>query len=269
MSTGLAIADLAKAICPPRSHQRVMALLRAYCDASFSDPRIGAGWTAVAGYVGTDAMWTAVEAQWAENKKLWEIEEFSVAALMAGEVPGIGFTRAELCVGSFGKILMGAGVEGVAAAINDADFDAVYKSERFPTKYHMCVSMLFHAIDMHVSLEFKGDSVAVILDTDGAPDGALHALCEEWKIESKVIAAIAFATRAKYPLLECADLCAGMERTAQLAGGRPESLNHGKWYSIAHAHRHKSVFWSLEDQKRVDAVLEERERRRRQREGEG
>ena len=71
-----------------------MALLQAYCDASFTDPRIGAGWTAVAGYVGTDEMWSDVQKQWAENKKLWGLTEFSVAEILAGQVPGIGFTKA-------------------------------------------------------------------------------------------------------------------------------------------------------------------------------
>jgi len=219
--------------------------------------------------VGTDEMWAAVEKQWAENKKLWGLAEFSVAEIIAGKVAGIGNTNAELCVGSFGKIIMESKLEGVSAAIKDADFDQAYKSDRFPTKYHMCMSMLFHIIDEHVRLHFVGDQVAIVLDPDGNEDDAVRALCDEWKKEAPTIASIAFGRRSQYPAIECADLCAGSERFAQNAGGRTQVFHDNKWFSTAHAHNHRAIFWSFEDEKRVQQALDERERRRRQREGEG
>ena len=67
----------------------------------------------------------------------------------------------------------GSSLQGVSAAIKDADWEQAYKNERFPTKYHLCVSMLFHIIDEHMRLEFKGDHVAIVLDPDGNEDDAI------------------------------------------------------------------------------------------------
>lgn len=231
-----------------------MALLRAYCDASFTDASRPPGWTSVAGYIGTEPMWSGVEKQWAENKELWKLQEFSIAKILAGET-SVGFTNAELCVRYFGKIIGKSGLEGISASINDADWECTYKSDRFPTKYHSCLSLLFHVIDMHASLEFRGDAVAIVLDTDGTPDDALDALCNEWRRESKVIASIEFGRRSHYPLLECADLCAGTERHAQKAGGWAKIGREPKWYAVSHAHRHRGAFWSLEGQKLVEDAL--------------
>ena len=263
------IADLAEVICPPGSKWRVMALLRAYCDASFTDANRSPGWTAVAGYVGTDAAWAGVEKQWAEYKDLWKLSEFSVSNILAGKT-SVGRENAELCVRSFGKIIGNSSLEGVSAAINDADWECTYKSDRFPTKYHSCLSLLFHVIDEFVRLEFRGDDVAVVLDTDGAPGDALDALCKEWRRESKVIASITFGRRACYPLLECADLCAGTERHTQIAGGWATIIREPKWYAIAHAKRHRGAVWSLEHQKlNEEAHRKRQERLRRLRDGEG
>jgi hypothetical protein len=270
MSRHLSISDLAKVICPTGS-RRIMALLRAYCDASFTDPTKVAAprWTAIAGYVGTDDVWQVIEKQWAEKKDLWGIDEFSVAKILAGR-SAVGLSDAETCVRSFGKIISDSTLEGVSAAVHDADWEATYKGERFPHKYHGCVSMLFHIIDQHVGLEFKGDSVAVFLDTDHAPDKALNALVQEWQRESAVIASITFGRRRQYPLLECADLCAGTERKMQLEGGWHHARDKDVWFTTSRAHRHRGAFWSLEIQRRNEEMFRRlEEEQRRQRDGEG
>lgn len=231
-----------------------MALLRAYCDASFTDAKRSPGWTAIGGYVGTDDAWATVERQWHENKQLWNLSEFSIAQILAGRT-SVGLTNAELCVRSFGKIIGGSSLEGISSAINDDDWERTHKSDRFPTKYHACLSLLFHVLDEHVRLEFKGDSVAVVLDRDQWPDDALLALHQQWQRESSVIASITHGLRTAYPLLECADLCAGTERNAQIAGGWAEVMREPKWYAISHAHRHRSAFWSLEAQNRIENAL--------------
>jgi hypothetical protein len=240
-----------------------MALLRAYCDASFTDPNKvpGPGWTAIAGYIGTEEVWQDVERQWAEKKELWGLEEFSFAKIRAGRSP-VGLTHADQCIESFGSIIGDSTLEGVSAAINDADWEATYKSDRFPHKYHGCVSMLFHIIDEHVRLDFKGDLVAIVLDTDRAPDEALHALIKEWQHESNVIASVTFGRRRQYPLLECADLCAGRERLTQLAGGWGPGLREGFKFAVSHAKKHRGAFWSLESQRQLEEQLAKRERER-------
>ena len=264
MNGHLPIAELTRVIHPRGSTRRIMALLQAYCDASFTDANRSPGWTAIAGYVGTEEAWSDVEKLWLENKKLWSLEEFSIAKIMAGRT-AVASSDAEMCVESFGKIINDSTLEGVSAAINDADWEATYKSDRFPHKYHGCVSMLFHVIDQHVRLEFKGDAVAVILDTDHAPDDALDAIHRDWRRESDVIASITFARRRQYPVLECADLCAGRERLTQLAGGWERGLRENFKFAVSHAKRHRGAFWSLESQKRLEEKLAKREERRRRR----
>jgi hypothetical protein len=241
-----------------------MALLRAYCDASFTDANRPPGWTAIGGYVGTDETWSAVEKEWSTYETLWKLPEFSVAKILAGET-SVGFTDAELCIRSFGKIIGKSRLEGVSAAIKDEDWEIAYKSDRFPNNYHSCVSMLFHILDKHVSLEFRGDSVAVLLDTDHAPDEALDALCKEWRRESKVIASITFGRRMHYPMLECADLCAGTQRHAEIAGGWEKVVHGSEWFAVSHAHRHRGAVWSFEHQKKVEEALRAREERQRKR----
>ena len=157
---------------------------------------------------------------------------------------------AETCVKSFGRIINQSSLQGISAALNDADWEATHKSERFPDKYHACVSMLFNVLDEHVGLEFPGDIVEVILDTDRAPDDALNALLKEWGTESPIIASIAFGRRSQFPVLECADLCAGTERTSQIAGGWFGGNLKNSWNQISHAKSHRSSFWSLETARR-------------------
>jgi hypothetical protein len=269
MSRHLSIADLARIICPRGAKHRVMTLLRAYCDASFTDANRLPGWTAIAGYVGTEETWTEVEGHWAEKKKFWGLDEFSVAKILAGRT-AVGFADAERCVRSFGSIIRESDLEGVSAAINDQHWASQPRSERFPNKYHTCLSMLFHILDEHMRLQFQGDMVAIFLDTDHAPDAALESLCKEWRTESKVIATVTFGRRSQFPVLECADLCAGTERKAQLAGGWPKTVRGDEWYSTSFAKRHRGTFWSAETEKQIEEALKQiEERKRRQREVEG
>lgn len=156
-------------------------------------------------------------------------------------MPKIGREKAELCIKSFGGIVTESTLEGVSAALKDNDWEATYKSDRFPTKCHACLSMLFHIIDQHVRLEFRGDQVAIVLDTDQWPDEAWLALHEEWQSESEVIASVTHGLRSAYPLLECADLCAGTERKAQIFGGWVAVAPEQQWYSVSHAHRHRGI----------------------------
>ena len=262
------VSELAGVVCPPNSKHRLMALLRAYCDASFTHADNAAGWTSVAGYVGTEDQWRDVEREWTDLKRQWNLQEFSVANILAGRTH-VGRTNAELCVRSFGKIIGASGLQGVSACINDADWEATYKSPRFPTKYHSCLSLLFHVLDQHIGLEYQGDQVAVICDTDQKNGDALAALCDAWRQESHVIASITFGRRLSYPMIECADLCAGSVRIAQMAGGFAQVVRESKWYSTSAAHKHRGAVWSLESQKQIEEAEMRRKERLEQRKKEG
>jgi hypothetical protein len=48
-----------------------MVLLRAYFDASFTQP---SGITSIGGFVGTEGAWLSVEKLWIENLQMWGMQ---------------------------------------------------------------------------------------------------------------------------------------------------------------------------------------------------
>jgi hypothetical protein len=113
------------------------------------------------------------------------------------------------------------------------------------------------------------DPIALVFDTDVEPDGAMWAICEEFRNSNEQIASLTFGRRSQHPMLECADLCAGSNRYSWLAGGPMRGPF--EWFHASHAKRHVGTFWSLEQQQKMDEALAKRKEheRRRERDGEG
>ena len=176
MTRHLSIAELARVVHPRGSKHRVMALLKAYFDASFTEPD---GVSAIGGYVGSEQQWTSVETAWLENLGVWGLDEFHLSPLLAGETH-LGREKGELCALSFAHIIGKSQLHAVGASLRDEDWDAAPKSaafnEHLPHRYHGCLDMVLAILDQHMSLEFPGECVAIIADGDTADEAAAKAL---------------------------------------------------------------------------------------------
>src|ERR1700686_2511966 len=107
MSRHIPIAELARVIHPRGSARRVMALLKAYFDASFTDVDKPTRITAIGGYIGPESASEYVEQPWLANREMWGLSEFSLAKILAGRT-AVKQTDARLCVESFSKIIFEA-----------------------------------------------------------------------------------------------------------------------------------------------------------------
>ena len=95
-------------------------MLRAYFDASFSEPP---GVTSIAGYIGSEQQWANVEDVWAENLDLWGLENFHLAELPRW----IGHENADLCALSFLRAIEPLNLRSIDAALVDVDWDQMDK----------------------------------------------------------------------------------------------------------------------------------------------
>jgi hypothetical protein len=265
MTWHLSIAELARVIHPRGSKHRVMALLKAYFDASFTEP---SGITAIGGYVGSEQEWKRVEERWLENLDLWGLEEFHLAPLLAGATH-LGRANGELCALSFARIIHKSDLHGIGASLRDEDWESAPKNDAFiarmPNKYHSCLDMVLAILDQHMSLELPGELVAIIADSDTTDEAASKALFERRKAltEGRFVS-FTFSSKARFPVLQCADLYAGEERKAWLkakAWAHPEM---GQLYNLAQGRRASGTHWSAEVQRKIGELIEERKRRPRE-----
>lgn len=235
-----------------------MRLLRGFFDASKRGAPAADKWTAIGGYIGNDQVWGDVALEWADAKALWNLDEFSLAAITAGEVIGVGHTMSDLCVGYFANILRKSELIGVCVAVKDEDWRTRHMGATFPTPYHLCLSMLFTDIDLLAKCGQSDCSFSVILDTDQQEDDAMRKLVEHWTKANVRFQPPEFALRDRYPSIECADLCAGAGRLFFASGGwsRVGIDEHSRLWSSS-ANQGRGSFWSLDAER-----LAERARQR-------
>jgi hypothetical protein len=263
MKQHLSISALARAIHPASSRHRAMAILKAYFDASFTDPiRRPRGVTAIGGYVGSEGSWLEVVKKWLANLEIWRLEEFSVSAITNGRT-SVPTAQAVPCIESFGKIIRDSDLAGVSAAISDQDWaqtvSDISHPKNFAKRYRSCVYMLFSVLKQEADLEFPGDSVAVLMDRDVYEDEQLTALMDECRNGSEKLT-IAFGAGSQHRMIEAADLCAGAERLSWLSGGPFVAQANKKieWFHLSYAKRHRSAYWDHEQQRKVEEALSKR-----------
>jgi hypothetical protein len=237
-----------------------MALLHAYGDASFTEAPGRAPVTAIGCYVGTEEAWTAVEKAWLENLALWGLKEFHLAPLLAGQC---SVSDPLLCALTFARIIEKSSLHGLHAARRDdapvTKFDA----------YNAAFDRLLGVLAEHMSAEFPGDAVAIVMDKD-APEDAARALFERRRqaIPSQFVS-LTFSTREAFRLLECADLLAGEHRKAWLnrkPGHPPET---SALIGFAGGVRGRGAFWSPETEREIAAMLDRLRKEKEARDGEG
>lgn len=257
MNAFVSVAELARALHPQGSKHRVMALLRAYFDMSQTQP---VGIMAIGGYVGSEAAWIEVERQWRANLDLWGLDEFHLSVIQAGKSV-VGYSDADACVRSFSRIMGKSELESIGAAFREDDWNQVIKSPedlaRFPKPYYFCLDLLFHILSQHMTLQFADDSVAAVFDSDVKPDDAIQAIVDRWKAaDRQQLATVTFADKIKFPMLQCADLYAGVERKSWLGRDWGDMPNPQPNFVGATGTRGRGVFWSIKTQERIKEVLE-------------
>jgi len=204
-----------------------------------------------AGYIGTEEQWAKVVSEWAENLRMWGLDDFHLTDLPHK----LGHSNAELCVKTFANIIEPSGLRHLDASLVDADWERLERDDeqrkRFPHRYHACLYMLFDVLEDEIRLEFKGQQIAIVLDDDIQPQDAAQAIFNEYKErQSAGFAALAFTNRRKCLPLQCADLIVGSFRQAWL-----HSVETGTEAGFSAAMRNRVIFhgrgshWSAETMK--------------------
>jgi hypothetical protein len=198
-------------------------VLRAYFDVSKTDP---IGVTVVAGHVGNEAQWVAVETEWQKALDYWELEHFHLT-----DLPKImGHERATLCVRNFAQIITRSDLRGFSAGIRDADWDAMiaesstdtaaYRAE-FPDRYHVVLDMVLGRLSMEINLNLPDEDTMIVLDADYAPVEAAQAIYDRYASKNPRLVGMAILRAPKSKPLQAADLHAGLQRREWARKGFP------------------------------------------------
>lgn len=275
MSRHVRISELARAYHSRGSALRIMALLRAHFDASFTEPE---GVTSIGGYVGTEAQWVAVEVAWAAALDMWGLDEFHLAPLLHGETV-LGRAKGEMAALWFARILGESGLHSVGASFRDIDWSPERRTADaawYPEPYHACLDMVLGSLAEHMRFEFPDDAVVVLVDSDTLEQAAAEAIFERKQALTKgQFVSFGFSSRARCRSLQCADLYAGAERRMWLEAQSWQMPEMPRLYAIAQGVKGRGSYWSLETEKRIAEILAERasylekERKRLGGEGEG
>lgn len=265
MGNRYSIAQLSRGISH-RSGRRIMALLRAYFDASRTTKAgLAERVTCVGGYVGPEDDWLKVEREWSATCAMWGIEEFHLSSILAGKVHRVGRELSEQCVLSFVNVMRRADLTGIVAGIREDDWLSIEKSKsdamRFPTSYHVALHMALGTLEDHVRSEYPDDEFEVYADLDSESPEA-NAIRDELRANPKCIN-VAFVRRDRVPLIQCADLCAGLARMEWLKNGFiPKRAPTTKLGWSSYAKRSRGAFWSIEAAKMIAEATEQMAKRR-------
>lgn len=195
-------------------------VLRVYLDASKTHPL---GITCVAGHVGNEAAWTALEKEWQAALDYWKLPSFHLT-----DLPKIiGYERTELCIRYFARIIHASELRGISAGIRDADWDEMvaagdleaYRAE-FPTRAHAVLDMALGRLSMEIGLNLPDEDTMVMLDADYAPN-SVNAIYDRHAAQNPRLKGLAIMHAAKTKPLQAADLHAGLQRRDWAKKGFP------------------------------------------------
>ncbi|PTE07580.1 hypothetical protein [Mesorhizobium helmanticense] len=208
----VSISELA-AILRGGEQEGILALLRAYFDASATDPSKGAVY-AVGGFVGREGAWIKAEAEWKEGLRTFQLNEFHLADI----IPNLGHEMGGLCILHFSKIVGRSGLRGIGASCDIEHWKN--RDTGYANPYHFCFSMALNILREDVSLELGGEPVALVVDDDVKPrdvtEGVFAAYQED--TNGQIFKALAFGNRRTFLPIQCADLAVGALRKEWLEG---------------------------------------------------
>lgn len=168
---------------------------------------------AVGGYVGSEQAWTAVEAEWKEGLKTFELSEFHLADI----AQNLGHEMGGLCIMHFSRIIGRSSLRSVGASCDVGHWRA--RDTGYDNPYHFCFSMALHVLREDIRLQFGGEPVALVVDDDVQPHDVTEAVFAAYQNESRdTFASLAFGNRRRFLPLQCADLAIGALRKEWLEG---------------------------------------------------
>jgi hypothetical protein len=194
-----------------------MAMLGAYFDASRT--RVQAGAYVIGGYLGSENLWTDLEAEWSANLSYWKVADFHLTDCLAGrgefERPGFDSHKRQLCALSFGQIIHRARPEAVWSGLLDEDWEALEASPAFRARYPSPYQYLFHDILWQLARvghgRYAGEMIAPVFDADASPASVepIYAGLKTSPAYDNLVASVTFGSRRKYMPLQAADILAG------------------------------------------------------------
>lgn len=184
-------------------------MLYGYFDTSSTE--VKSGITAMAGYIGDSAAWSALEEQWSRELSLWRIERFHRAEMKHM----LGRERGELCIRAFAQLIRASSLTNVWAAVIDHDWDALAKPKSFSTRFsssrHFCFEHVLSQLSVWCKDEARSDQLDLVFDDDMAP-GAAEAIYAEYEWSSlhpNLARPMKWARSSSHFGIEVADLVAG------------------------------------------------------------
>jgi len=211
-----------------------MAMLKAYFDASQNNQ---AEMFAIGGYAAGLAEWNAVECAWDSEKKSggWNLRKGRFHA--ADIFRDIGVERGALCVRAFAQLLRSC--QGIYSAVVIDDWRTLAKpsafTTRYPKPYHFCFDHVLWLLGAHARQRAPLEPVAAIFDQDlaGADRVAADAIFDAYLNNPrlpKLTQTLTWGDTKSVPLLETADLFAGVAQRYWIEAEYPRSPNAAQAY---------------------------------------
>ena len=187
-------------------------MLRAYFDKSQTE--IQSGVCVVGGYVETEAFWTTFEDAWRDRLDYWEIDDFHLTDLLAGQTVH-GRTKGAECALSFANVIREHSPYPIWAGVVNAEWDLLDASaafrERYPSPYQFLFQDILWQLARWGRIHALGEEIAPIFDMDAAPQSLepIRAALRSSPHYGNVVNGIAFWNRRRCLPLQAADIVAG------------------------------------------------------------
>ncbi|WP_304218798.1 hypothetical protein [Phenylobacterium aquaticum] len=178
-------------------------VLRAYFDASY---KVGDPAYVVAGYLGETEEWKRVEALWKETATTWGLPNGFHLTNLQYDTGG----RGDECVTEFAEIIAQSELFGLSAGVEVAYLESEMSGAGRNAQWQVAADMLLKLTKEQVRLEHGDAKVIVVFDAD-APDGVAAEVFEAFR-DQEPFSHLSISRRSESPLLEIADLAAGLGR---------------------------------------------------------
>lgn len=248
------ISELAAVVCG--EGPRIMALLRAYFDASN-----GGGIYAVGGFVGAEDAWADLEPKWKGGLATFGLAEFHLADV----IRDMGNEKGSLCILHFSKIMGRSGLHGIGASCNIEYWKS--HDTGYSNPYHFCFSMALNVLRDEIDLELGGNPVALIVDDDVKPRDVTEGVFAAYQGDrsGEIFKSLTFGNRRTFLPIQCADLAVGAMRKEWIEGVMSENQRALRDFQGAIGSKGRFSHFSAEAAKMVDDAVRGRTKDRRRR----
>jgi hypothetical protein len=197
------LSDLIEAFGSPGNRPSIIVILRAYFDASY---KVGDPAYVIAGYIGATKEWRRVEKLWLAAVTKWGLP----SGFHLSNLEYLTGGKGRECTEDFARIIAASELYGLSAGVEAAHVERELGQFGRNAQWQVAARLLLDLTKQQVGLNVPAGQVIAIFDSD-APEGVAGVVFEAFRDQSP-FAHLSLSTRKCTPLLECADLAAGLAR---------------------------------------------------------